>query len=220
MSLPIAHVVGRDPTLRRDATGRGSDLEPAGFSFPNEQAVIGGAVAAGLWLSGARLIASLATVTAMLMAFAVVYTGVAYPGDALAGLLLGALVVLALYPFAIGSFREAVHAIARSPLRVLVGGAHHSRPVGPGPAARPEPIGESGAVRILPPNESRKRQAEAECLAEVTVKLVIEFASARSSRHAGVAQMEAQATCNRQVVGSSPTTGSFIHSCTPSGESG
>jgi hypothetical protein len=27
---------------------------------------------------------------------------------------------------------------------------------------------------------------------------------------AGVAQLEAQTTCNRQVVGSSPTTGSFV----------
>ena len=32
---------------------------------------------------------------------------------------------------------------------------------------------------------------------------------------AGVAQLEAQATCNRQVVGSSPTTGSI---CKPPGQ--
>jgi undecaprenyl-diphosphatase len=161
ISLPISHLVGRlRPFVAMPQVAVLIPI-PSGFSFPNGQAVIGGAVAAGLWLSGARLIASLATVTAMLMAFGVVYTGVAYPGDALAGLLLGALVVLALYPFAIGSLREAVHAIGRSPFRVLVGGAHHSRPVGPGPAARPEPIGESGAVRILPPNEAGSGKAGA-----------------------------------------------------------
>ena len=82
-----------------------------------------------------------------------VYAGTAYPGDALAGILVGALVSLVLYPFAIALLRTIVHAAARSPLKLVVGGGHRGRPAGPGPAAHPEPVGESGAVRILPPGE-------------------------------------------------------------------
>jgi hypothetical protein len=39
-------------------------------------------------------------------------------------------------------------------------------------------------------------------------RLVIDDSRREARDKAGVAQMEAQATCNRQVVGSSPTTGS------------
>jgi len=116
--------------------------------------VIGGAVAVGLWLSRARLIAAISTLIAVLIAFAVVYTGTAYPGDAFAGVLLGAFVSLVSFHLAVGALRDLVHSVARSPLRFLVGGGHHGRPAGPGPAARPEPVGESGAVRILPRGET------------------------------------------------------------------
>jgi len=126
---------------------------PTGFGFPDEHAVIAGAVAAGLWLCRARVIAALATLVALLIAFAVVYAGIAYPGDALAGLLLGAVVTLVLYPFAIVVLRDVLHAVAQSPLKLVVGGGHHRRAVGFGPAAQPEPVGESGAVRILSPDE-------------------------------------------------------------------
>ena len=101
--------------------------------------MIAGAVAAGLWLCRARLIAALATIFALLIAFAVVYAGTAYPGDALAGLLLGAVVSLVLYPFAIVVLRDVLHAVARSPLKFLVGGGHHRRTVGFGPARSPSP---------------------------------------------------------------------------------
>ena len=43
------------------------------------------------------------------------------------------------------------------------------------------------------------------------LKLVIGGTRREAHYKAGVAQMEAQATCNRQVVGSSPTTGSLAH---------
>jgi len=153
VSLPVVHLVGRTRPFVAIPHAVVLIARPAGFSFPNEHAVIAGAVAAGLWLSRARLTAALATLIAILIAWAVVYTGTAYPGDAAAGLLIGAIVSLVLYPLAIASLREGVHALARSPLKVLVGGSHHGRPAGPGPAARPEPVGESGAVRILPPGE-------------------------------------------------------------------
>ena len=155
LSILVGHLVGRVRPFVAIPQAVVLISRPGGFGFPNANAVIAGAVAAGLWLSRARLLAALATLTAVLIALAVVYTGVAYPGDALAGLLFGALVTLGVYPFAIGTLRTVVHALARSPLKPLVGGGHHGRPVGPGPAARPEPLGASGAVRILPPDESR-----------------------------------------------------------------
>jgi undecaprenyl-diphosphatase len=153
VSLPIVHLVGRARPFVAMPQATVLISKPTGFGFPNEHAVLAGAVAAGLWLCRAWLIAAIATLTALLIAFAVVYTGVAYPGDALAGLLLGALVTLVLYPFAIVLLRLLLHAVAQSPLKVVVGGGHHGRTVGSGPAAHPEPVGESGAVRILSSKE-------------------------------------------------------------------
>lgn len=66
-------------------------------SFPSDHSVAVGAVAAGLWLRD-RLLAVLATLGALAMAFARVYAGVHYPGDVLAGLAVGAVVALALAP--------------------------------------------------------------------------------------------------------------------------
>jgi membrane-associated phospholipid phosphatase len=155
VSLPIVHLVARERPFVAMPSVVVLVPRPTGFSFPNEHAVIAGAVAAGLWLSRSYLIAALATLYAVLVSFAVVYAGTAYPGDALAGLLLGAVVTLGLYPFAIVFSREMVHAVARSPLKFLVGGGHHGRTVGPGPAAHPAPVGESGAVRILSASEAK-----------------------------------------------------------------
>jgi membrane-associated phospholipid phosphatase len=153
VSLPIVHLVGRARPFVTMPQARVLVARPSDFSFPDQHAVIAGAVAAGLWLSRTYLIAAIATLFAAIVAFAVVYAGTAYPGDALAGILVGALVSLVLYPFAIALLRTIVHAAARSPLKLVVGGGHRGRPAGPGPAAHPEPVGESGAVRILPPGE-------------------------------------------------------------------
>jgi membrane-associated phospholipid phosphatase len=150
VSLPVVHLVGRVRPFVAMPQARLLIAGPGGFSFPNEHAVIAGGIATGLWLSRARVMAALATLCALLVAFAVVYAGTAYPGDAVGGLLLGTFVSLVFYAFAIGSLRDLTHGLARSPLKFLVGGTHHRRPVGPGPAARPELVGESGAVRILP----------------------------------------------------------------------
>lgn len=61
------------------------------FAFPSDHAVMAGAVAAGLWWVDRRL-GIVATIAAVLMAFARVYVGAHYPGDVLVGLALGALV--------------------------------------------------------------------------------------------------------------------------------
>jgi undecaprenyl-diphosphatase len=152
VSVPVVHLVGR--TRPFDAISQATVLiaRPSGFSFPNEHAVVAGALVAGLWLSRAHLVAALTTLVAPAITFAVVYAGMAYPGDALGGLLLGALISLVLYPFVIGSLRDLAHGVARTPFKFLVGGGHRGS-VGPGPAARPELVGESSAVRILSPEE-------------------------------------------------------------------
>jgi undecaprenyl-diphosphatase len=158
VSVPVVHLVGRARPFAATPQAIVLVSRPSGFSFPNEHAVIAGAVAAGLWLSRARLVAAFATLLALVIAFAVVYAGTAYPGDALGGLLLGVFVCLALYPLAIGSLRDLAHGLVRTPFKFLVGGGHHGGSVGVGPAAHPELVGESGAVRILSPEEVGTRR--------------------------------------------------------------
>jgi membrane-associated phospholipid phosphatase len=68
----------------------------ADFSFPSDHAVMAGAVALGL-VFVSRGLAALATVAALVMAFARVYVAAHYPGDVLVGLVLGAVVALVVY---------------------------------------------------------------------------------------------------------------------------
>jgi membrane-associated phospholipid phosphatase len=63
------------------------------FSFPSDHAVMAGAAAAGLWLTS-RMLGMIATVAALLMAFARVYIAAHYPWDVVAGLVFGALLAL------------------------------------------------------------------------------------------------------------------------------
>ena len=65
----------------------------ADFSFPSDHAVMAGTAAAGLWLVS-RALGALATVAALVMAFARIYIAAHYPWDVAAGLVLGALVAL------------------------------------------------------------------------------------------------------------------------------
>src|SRR3954465_4353361 len=65
----------------------------ADFSFPSDHAVMAGAAAAALWLVPPPL-GALATLAALVMAFARVYIAAHYPWDVAAGLLFGALVTL------------------------------------------------------------------------------------------------------------------------------
>ncbi|HEV7148495.1 MAG TPA: phosphatase PAP2 family protein [Pedococcus sp.] len=61
------------------------------FSFPSDHAVMAGAVAVGLRLAHRRL-GAVATLAAVLMAFARVYIAAHYPWDVLGGLVFGALI--------------------------------------------------------------------------------------------------------------------------------
>ena len=159
VSLPVVHLVGRARPFTAMAQAVVLVTRPTGFSFPNEEAVIAGAFVTGLWLSRVPLMATASTLIAIAIALAVVYTGTAYPGDAAAGLLLGILASLVMYPLAIGSLRALVRVVARSPFKPLVGGGHRGRSVGPGPAAHPELVGESGTVRILPSHDAQAVRA-------------------------------------------------------------
>lgn len=63
------------------------------FSFPSDHAVMAGAAAAGLWLVS-RTLGGIATVAALVLAFARVYIAAHYPWDVIAGLAVGAAVTL------------------------------------------------------------------------------------------------------------------------------
>lgn len=63
------------------------------FSFPSDHAVMAGAAAAGLWLVS-RTLGAIATVAALVMAFARVYIAAHYPWDVVVGLVVGAWVAL------------------------------------------------------------------------------------------------------------------------------
>jgi membrane-associated phospholipid phosphatase len=92
----------------------------ADFSFPSDHAVMAGAVALGL-VFVSRGLAALATVAALVMAFARVYVAAHYPGDVLVGLVLGAVVALVVYLVAhTGVTRLVVTASRSRRLRPLV----------------------------------------------------------------------------------------------------
>ncbi|MCL4423758.1 MAG: phosphatase PAP2 family protein [Actinobacteria bacterium] len=68
-----------------------------GYSFPSGHATVAGAVIVGLWMARDRLVAALATVVGLLLAFGRIYVGMHYPGDVAGGLLVGAFVILVLF---------------------------------------------------------------------------------------------------------------------------
>jgi membrane-associated phospholipid phosphatase len=90
----------------------------ADFSFPSDHAVMAGAVALSL-VFVSRGLAALATVAALVMAFARVYIAAHYPGDVLVGLVLGAGVAL------------VVHLVAHTGVTRLVATATRSRRLRP-----------------------------------------------------------------------------------------
>ncbi|MGW5111430.1 phosphatase PAP2 family protein [Nocardia sp. NPDC004123] len=87
--------------------------------FPSDHAVMAGAAAAGLWLVHRRL-AVLATVAAVVMAFARVYIAAHYPQDVLAGLALGATVSLVGFYLTRPLTTRLLALLARTPLRILL----------------------------------------------------------------------------------------------------
>lgn len=104
---------------------RSSDL-----SFPSDHATMAGAVAAGLFLARRRLLAWVATVAAVLIAFARVYIAAHYPQDVTAGLILGTVVVLAGWILLHTPLTALVGRIQDTPLQPLV----TSTPRTPAPA--------------------------------------------------------------------------------------
>ena len=84
--------------------------QPTDSSFPANPAVVGFALAAGIW-SGNRRMGAVAFTLASLWGFARVYAGVAYPSDVLFGAVLGIAVTLVV--------SAALHRIEPLPTLVL-----------------------------------------------------------------------------------------------------
>lgn len=173
--LPVVHLVARARPFTELPTAVVLGRRPTGFGFPNEHAVVAWAVAAGLWCARTRLVAFLATLLALAICYFEVYVGAAYPSDVVVGALIGIAVILIGYPLVLPSLRRLAHAMARGPLRLLVGTHGPTRTRGLGPAAVPVPVGESGGVRILrkeevgpapsaarPPDGAAAEEAEAQ----------------------------------------------------------
>lgn len=89
-------------------------------SFPSDHATLVGAVAAGLWFVDRRL-GALATVGAVLMAFARVYTAAHYPHDVAGGLILGASVAVLGWLALRRPLTALVDRLRQTPVRPLVG---------------------------------------------------------------------------------------------------
>jgi len=92
-------------------------------SFPSDHAMLVGAIAAALWLVDRR-VAILATVAALALAAARVYTAAHYPHDVGAGLLLGAIIGLAGWFLIRRPLTALVRWLRTSPLRPLVATGH------------------------------------------------------------------------------------------------
>ena len=109
VNQPLGHLVAEPrPYATHPGLLRLADVT-TDFSFPSDHAVMAGAVAAGLLLAHRRL-GALATLAALLMAYARVYIGAHYPWDVVGGLLLGAAIAV------LGWL------VLRRPLTALVGG--------------------------------------------------------------------------------------------------
>jgi undecaprenyl-diphosphatase len=119
LGQPISHLVARPRPFVALAHVHTLIHHSADFGFPSDHATAAGAVAAGLWWVDRRL-GLVATVLALLLAFARVYVGVHYPGDVAGGLALGAVVTVVGALAAVPLLRRAAGWLARSRLRPLV----------------------------------------------------------------------------------------------------
>lgn len=127
-------------------------VAPAGgHSLPTAAAAIGAAVLIGLWIAGDWPAAGLATIGALVVAFACVYDAAAYPGDAAAGLGVGILVTVVGWSLVRAPLTAWMLSLAHSRAGGLIGATagQEARRSEPGPAAHPSLLNATGAVRLL-----------------------------------------------------------------------
>ncbi len=93
VNQPIVNLVQRGRPYNAMAGVKVLVKHSQDFSFPSDHAVVAGAAAAAIWLVNRR-VAIVATVAAVVLAFARLYVGAHYPGDVVAALALGAAVTL------------------------------------------------------------------------------------------------------------------------------
>ncbi len=131
------------------------------FSLPSGHATIAGGVIVGLWLARRRIIAFVATVAGLLLAFARVYVGLHYPFDVIGGIVFGGLVVGLLSLVAVPIINRIVKKLMAWPAtRPLVSGGRRSarfvseRTVGGNYGTTRSPMSPPGApasVNLVPP---------------------------------------------------------------------
>ncbi len=121
----------------------------SGYAFPSARAALAGAVVGGLLVARRWRLAGLATLAALLLAFAGVYVGVDYPSDVGAGVALGVVVAIVLWPLGSWLLVPFVARLGAGPLGRLVAARGSERPSARFEPERPVRLPDAKAMEAL-----------------------------------------------------------------------